>query len=222
MSRQEILDTLILAEELRSELRPMPEGHGEVGLMVREANHRASLRARASLGWAEQPLADLTRALPYRPRVEVVVTCIVAGIRWCLWGVHDDDGSVAFPGGGIDEGETPETAAVRELAEESGLVATKASRVPGLHGVYQDWPIQAMASKPDDRAGLFRGSLTLWALVNLGERTVLPLIRGESAAAGIRWHLATELPPTSDGANADRSRGRRVALDIVSRLGSVL
>lgn len=48
---------------------------------------------------------------------------------------HPDSGGWTLPGGGVEWGETVEAAAVRELAEESGLVAELGS----VLGMYSRW-----------------------------------------------------------------------------------
>jgi starvation-inducible DNA-binding protein len=71
--------------------------------------------------------ADNVADLPWRPRVEIYARNAAGKIYGGLW---DGDSSFAVPGGGIDEGEDISAAAVRELAEEAGLIAENAKLIP--------------------------------------------------------------------------------------------
>lgn len=66
--------------------------------------------------------------LPWRDRVEIFTKHPRTGKIY--GGVWDNDNSFAAPGGGIDPGETPEQAAVRELAEETGIQAANPVLLP--------------------------------------------------------------------------------------------
>lgn len=85
-------------------------------------------------------------------------------------------GEWSFPGGKVDPGEAPENAAARELAEETGLVATDVTSITWTNDVFVD-------------EGLHY--ITLHHLITAeGEPTVLEPDKVESWA----WHPWHALP----------------------------
>ena len=105
----------------RPELGLQERRVGETQLFVLPSTSPAN----AAVPWLErerwfQELAGRSTALPLRPAVRAVV--LDPAERILLVRFQWPDKSVwAPPGGGIDPGETPEQAIVRELAEECGL-----------------------------------------------------------------------------------------------------
>lgn len=68
----------------------------------------------------------LASELPWRDRVEVFATTPDHRIYGGVW---DSDKSFAVPGGGVDPGEDPATAAMREYLEETGLKIQNAKKL---------------------------------------------------------------------------------------------
>jgi 8-oxo-dGTP pyrophosphatase MutT (NUDIX family) len=101
--------------------------------------------------------AAATEKLPWRERAEVYArdpnTGKLYGGKW------DNDGSFALPGGGIDPGEDPATAALRELEEETGIKATNARVLP-IPAVDSPWSDAVRAEKAKQGRGNFAGSRT--------------------------------------------------------------
>ena len=64
-------------------------------------------------------------------------------------------GYVEFPGGGVDEGETPEEAIQREVVEETGAVVEELQKI-GV--IYFDWGLDwAKTEKQKERYNKYRG-----------------------------------------------------------------
>jgi len=113
-------------------------------------------------GWLEKESADYpalkqSAALPWRDRAEVYATNPEGKIFGGIW---DNDKSFAVPGGGVDPGEDPEQAAIRELFEEAGMRAANPRRLP-VRPVTNPWK-----EVPAGKEG-YRGSRTHFVLADL-------------------------------------------------------
>lgn len=100
-------------------------------------------------------------ALPYRPCVGVVLMnadgLIFTGQR------IDTPGAWQMPQGGIDDGETPQDAALRELFEETGVVAEKVQVIAETEDwLHYDLPHHLV---PKLWKGRFRGQTQKWVLM---------------------------------------------------------
>ena len=109
------------------------------------------------------PSISTKKELPWRERVEVYTrhpqTGQIYGGKWL------GDKSFAVPGGGIDPGETPEQAAIRELAEETGIQAANPVRLPIPH-IDHPWSDEVRAEKAKIGRGEFAGSRTHFVMAD--------------------------------------------------------
>ena len=128
--------------------------------------------------------------LPYRPCVGVMLLNrdhgVFVGRRIDTSGTHWQ-----MPQGGIDEGEEPRAAALRELKEEIGC--DKAEVIAESRGWFAyDLPARLV---PNIWGGRYRGQRQKWfALRFLGEDSDIDLAAGEPEFAAWKWVEMGALP----------------------------
>lgn len=116
--------------------------------------------------WGETLMADAL----------VTVTLPPFGARYLLMVERDDGYGWAVPGGHVEPGETGTAAAVRELAEETGL-AVPAATCRALPPRYV----------PDPRASDEAWAVTIPVHIDLGTRSTLPGVTGGDDARRAEW-----------------------------------
>ncbi|MDP9798309.1 8-oxo-dGTP pyrophosphatase MutT (NUDIX family) [Catenuloplanes nepalensis] len=114
--------------------------------------------------WGENPMAD------------ALVTATFHDHLWVLLVERGDGAGWAMPGGSIDPGETPADAAVRELAEETGLYLPDAT-----------WTIDRPRWVPDPRGSAEAWAVTVVARTDLGGPERVPQVRGADDARRACW-----------------------------------
>ena len=132
----------------------------------------------------------MTSDLPYRPCVGVVLAnaqgLVFTGER------ADTPGAWQMPQGGIDAGETPEAAALRELEEETGVPADLVS----VENQTNDW---IRYDLPDHLLGKvwkgkFRGQEQKWFLLRFhGEDSDIDITRHHREFDRWRWSGTDEV-----------------------------
>lgn len=131
--------------------------------------------------------------LPYRPCVGVM---LVNGAGKVFVGQRIDRDQAAWqmPQGGIDKGETPREAALRELEEETGLTADLV-RVEAMTAepIAYDLPPEVV---PTIWGGRFRGQAQHWALLRfLGQDEQVNIDTAHPEFSRWRWADPGELIP---------------------------
>lgn len=97
-----------------------------------------------------------------------------------------------IPGGGIEEGEKPELAIIRELVEELGSDKFEVTKASELRDCYE-WPDELINQKIKENKPVFRGQERKQFLVKfLGTEDELNIQKEEIRA--VKWVSPEELP----------------------------
>ena len=128
--------------------------------------------------------------LPYRACAGVVLInaqgLVFTGER------VDTPGAWQMPQGGIDPGEDPQTAAFRELEEETSVPATQAT----LIAEHPDWVTYDLPDHLVGRLwkGRYRGQTQKWFLFRFdGDDSQIDLTKHDQEFARWRWSTPTEV-----------------------------
>ena len=105
---------------------------------------------------------DKIASLPLRPCVGLMLVN-ADGLVFVGQRIDNPGPAWQMPQGGIDEGETPEQAALRELGEETGLAADKV-RIEAVSNSWHDYDLPAGLARKL-WSGRYRGQTQKWFLL---------------------------------------------------------
>lgn len=121
----------------------------------------------------------------YRPNVGIILT---NPLKQVFWGKRCRQHSWQFPQGGINRGESPRQAMIRELYEELGVKASKIN----ILGRTQDWVYYNVPEHliRKDLRGIYHGQKQIWFLLEFtGKNSDIDLnLSGHPEFEAWRWN----------------------------------
>ncbi|MEI6099227.1 MAG: RNA pyrophosphohydrolase [Alphaproteobacteria bacterium] len=130
-------------------------------------------------------------SLPYRPCVGVTMVN-PQGLIWAGRRLDSTAEAWQMPQGGIDAGETPRAAALRELHEETGIAAGSVTLLAKTHHwLTYDLPPELLGKV---WGGKYRGQRQKWFLFRFdGDDSQVNIARAHPEFAEWRWITAAEM-----------------------------
>lgn len=130
-------------------------------------------------------------SLPYRPCVGVTLIN-AAGLIFAGQRLDSPSPAWQMPQGGIDDGEKPKAAALRELWEETGVTADLVDPVAKIHGwVTYDLPPDLLGKV---WGGKYRGQRQKWFLFRfLGQDSDIKIASDHPEFSAWRWIAADQM-----------------------------
>lgn len=142
-------------------------------------------------GGGKPPSEAEIRALPYRPCVGVVLTN-AAGLVFAGQRIDSTAEAWQMPQGGIDPGEAPVDAALRELREETGVPASAVEVLAEAPDwIAYDLPVELVGKL---WKGRYRGQQQRWFLMRLdGGDALIDIATAEPEFRSWRWASPADL-----------------------------
>lgn len=131
----------------------------------------------------------MAKELPYRPGAGVMLLN-QAGLVWA--GMRRDTaGAWQMPQGGLDEGEDPRAAALRELEEETGISPDLVDIIAETGWVSYDLPPELLGKV---WKGRYRGQRQKWYLMRFhGDDSAVDIAQDHPEFSQWRWMRADDL-----------------------------
>ncbi|HIC27291.1 MAG TPA: RNA pyrophosphohydrolase [Gammaproteobacteria bacterium] len=154
----------------------------------------------------------------YRPNVAVIVINKLGKVLWCQRIEHD---GWQFPQGGIDKGETPEEAALREVKEEVGLDSSD------IEIIYEtkDWfkyEVPQERRRKYFRSGNFLGQKQKWFLAKLLTDDTRINLKASIPAEFDKWIWSTYWHPLETVVAFKRETYRQALIEMLPEYNKII
>lgn len=149
----------------------------------------------------------------YRPNVGII---LANPLKQVYWGKRPRQHSWQFPQGGINRGETPKEAMLRELWEELGLTPDKVKIINST----KDWIRYDVPERwvRRDLRGIYRGQKQIWFLLELTGKNIDIDINATNHPEFEAWRWNNYWVPLRDVIEFKREVYKKVLLEFAPSL----